>query len=66
MSSPVRHRNHLPADSCGIQAGWLILKSFPEHVDVLAFMNAIESLYGAKSLSLLASSTWRVLLFVAA
>lgn len=29
-----------------VQAGWLILKSFPEHVDVLAFMNAIESLYG--------------------
>ena len=24
------------------------MKSFPEHVDVLAFMNAIESLYGAK------------------
>ena len=31
---------------CGTQAGWLILKSFPEHVDVLAFMNAIENIYG--------------------
>lgn len=29
-----------------VQAGWLILKSFPEHVDVLAFMNAIENIYG--------------------
>ncbi len=28
------------------------MKSFPEHVDVLAFMNAIESLYGAKLLQL--------------
>ena len=27
-----------------VQAGWLILKSFPEHVDVLAFMNAVEVL----------------------
>ncbi|KAL3154734.1 hypothetical protein ABBQ38_011282 [Trebouxia sp. C0009 RCD-2024] len=29
-----------------VQAGWLILQSFPEHVDVLAFMNAIDDLYG--------------------
>lgn len=27
-----------------VQAGWLILKSFPEHVDVLAFMNAVDVL----------------------
>lgn len=30
-----------------LQAGWLILKSFPEHVDVLALMNAIADVYGA-------------------
>ena len=29
-----------------LQAGWLILESFPEHVDVLAFMNAIADLFG--------------------
>lgn len=29
-----------------LQAGWLILESFPEHVDVLAFMNAIDNLFG--------------------
>ena len=29
-----------------VQAGWVILQSFPEHVDVLAFMNAVETLYG--------------------
>lgn len=32
------------------QAGWLILESFPEHVDVLAFMNAIDNLYGESSI----------------
>ncbi len=50
--SSVVTSNELTAHSRGIQAGWLILKSFPEHVDVLAFMNAIESLYGAKSFEL--------------
>lgn len=35
-----------------LQAGWLILESFPEHVDVLAFMNAIDNLYGESSIGL--------------
>eukprot|EP00891_Asterochloris_glomerata_P006927 jgi/Astpho2/6927/Aster-01794 len=28
-----------------LQSAWLILKSFPEHVDALAFMNAVQECY---------------------
>lgn len=51
------HSKKYDAVMC-VQAGWLILKSFPEHVDVLAFMNAVDVLRRKLCVRLMSSLSW--------